>query len=64
VSTVEHPRRRARPSERVAVPGDGCAELELVVVEGEVLYWPDCGHALDDDTVLYDRPVCIVCDPG
>jgi hypothetical protein len=27
-----------------------------------ILYWPSCGHGLEDDEVLYDRPVCIVCE--
>jgi hypothetical protein len=34
----------------------------LVVLDHRVLYWPDCGHGLDDDAVLYDRPVCVHCE--
>jgi hypothetical protein len=39
-----------------------CAELQLVALADQALYWPSCGHGLDDDVVLYDRPVCVVCD--
>jgi hypothetical protein len=38
-----------------------CAELHVVVLDDQVLYWPECGH-VDDDVVLYDRPVCVICD--
>ena len=40
-------------------PRDLALPVEL---HDPVLYWPDCGHALDDDAVLYDRPVCVHCD--
>jgi hypothetical protein len=38
-----------------------CADLHRVVLDDQVLYWPDCGH-LDNEVVLYDRPVCVVCE--
>jgi hypothetical protein len=42
----------------------GCADLRLVVLDDQVLYWPVCGHALDDDDALYDRPACVRCETG
>jgi hypothetical protein len=39
-----------------------CADLQLVELDDQVLYWPVCGHGLDDDAVLYDRPVCVRCE--
>ena len=39
-----------------------CADLHLVELDDQVLYWPACGHGLDDDVVLYDRPVCVRCE--
>jgi hypothetical protein len=40
-----------------ATAGDETGEQPVVI-----LYWPRCGHGLEDDEVLYDRPVCIVCE--
>jgi hypothetical protein len=40
-----------------ATAGDDTSGDTLVI-----LYWPRCGHALEDDEILYDRPVCIVCE--
>jgi hypothetical protein len=37
-------------------------ELILVVLDDDVLYWPECGHPPEHRAVLYDRAVCIVCD--
>jgi hypothetical protein len=39
-----------------------CADLRLVELDDQVLYWPACGHGPGDDVVLYDRPVCVRCD--
>jgi hypothetical protein len=39
-----------------------CADRQLVEFDDQVLYWPACGHGLDDDDVLYDRPVCVRCE--
>jgi hypothetical protein len=52
------------------LPGGGPAatrpqarpELILVVLDDDVLYWPECGHPPEHRAVLYDRAVCIVCD--
>jgi len=60
VSSLPEPQQAAappadeRPSSR--------PELVLVVLEDDVLYWPVCGHPLDDGAVLYDREVCVRCD--
>jgi hypothetical protein len=60
VSSLPEPQRAAappadhRPSSR--------PELILVVLEDDVLYWPVCGHPLEDGAVLYDREVCVLCD--
>jgi hypothetical protein len=48
-----------RPVPKRPRPRNPAPRAEL---EDRVLYWPDCGHALDDDAVLYDRPVCVHCD--
>jgi hypothetical protein len=40
-----------------ATAGDETGEQPVVI-----LYWPRCGHGREDDEVLYDRPVCIVCE--
>ena len=37
-------------------------ELILVVVEDDVLFWPTCGHPLEEGAVLYDRLICVRCD--
>jgi hypothetical protein len=46
----------ARRAEGAAAPDDAGDETAVI------LYWPSCGHGLEDDEVLYDRPVCIVCE--
>jgi hypothetical protein len=38
-----------------------CAELLL---DDVVLVWAECGHASEDGAVLYDRPVCVICEAG
>ena len=38
-----------------------CAELLL---DDVVLVWADCGHAGEDRAVLFDRPVCVICEAG
>jgi hypothetical protein len=39
-----------------------CSALHVITLDDQVLYWPACGHAEDDDIVLYARPVCVICD--
>jgi hypothetical protein len=60
VATLQHPRRRRRAGERTH--GTPCADLDVIIRDDQVLYWPACGHAEDDDVVLYDRPVCVICE--
>jgi hypothetical protein len=59
VSTSLQPRRSTRRDGKPLAP---CADLHVIILDDLVLYWPACGHADDDDVVLYDRPVCVVCD--
>jgi hypothetical protein len=59
------PETRIRPSSRRAPARrrDGAAaEGDAGYVTVVILYWPVCGHGLEDDEVLYDRPVCGACD--
>jgi hypothetical protein len=60
VSTLQHPRRPRRAGERTR--GAPCADLHVIIIVDEVLYWPACGHAEEDDIVLYDPPVCVICE--
>lgn len=39
-----------------------CAAQQFVMLDDQLLHWPACGHALDDDTVLYDCEVCVSCE--
>jgi hypothetical protein len=54
------------PQQTAAPPADdrpsARPELVLVVLEDDVLFWPACGHPLEDGAVLYDRVVCVLCD--
>ena len=29
---------------------------------GDAPSWPVCGHGLEDDAILYDRPLCVRCE--
>jgi hypothetical protein len=38
----------------------GCAAL--VATDDAVLFWLPCGHLEAADAVLYDAPVCLICE--
>jgi hypothetical protein len=39
----------------------GCVEVYALELDDVVLYFPTCGHALEDGAVLYASAVCSAC---
>jgi hypothetical protein len=40
----------------------GCVELYALETDDEVLFWPVCGHPVEDGALLYSAPVCLICE--
>jgi hypothetical protein len=64
VATILEKRRvlQREPPDGRSLQCAACADRQLVELDDQVLYWPACGHGLDDDDALYDRPVCVRCE--